>query len=137
MSDAKERLIEATIQVISREGLAGTTTRKIADEARINLAMLHYYFGDKNELLVAVHEALIQRVRDILLAQPAIQPGDDIRLIVERDLTAVWNYIEEVPETQIAQYELTLYALREPQSAVRARQQAASYSALVEESSAT
>lgn len=133
MSDAKERIIKATIQVISREGLVGTTTRKIADEAGVNLAMLHYYFGDKSELLVAVHEAVLQRVRDILLAQPAIQPGDDIRLIAERDLTAFWHYIEEVPEAQIALYELTLYALREPRSAVRARQQTASYRALVEE----
>ena len=133
MSDAKERIIKATIQVISREGLVGTTTRKIADEAGVNLAMLHYYFGDKSELLVAVHEAILQSVRDILLAQPVIQPGDDIRLIAERDLTAFWHYIEEVPEAQIAQYELTLYALREPRSAVRARQQAASYYALVEE----
>jgi AcrR family transcriptional regulator len=133
MSDAKERIINATIRVIAREGLVGTTTRKIADEAGVNLAMLHYYFGDKSELLIAVHEAIIQRVRDILLTQPAIQPGDDIRLIAERDLTAFWRYIEEVPEAQIAQYELALYALREPQSAVRARQQVASYSALVEE----
>ena len=133
MSDAKERIIKATIQVISREGLIGTTTRKIADEAGVNLAMLHYYFGDKSELLVAVHEAILQRVRDILLAQPAIQPDDDIRSIAERDLTAFWHYIEEAPEAQIAQYELALYALREPQSAVRARQQSASYNALVEE----
>lgn len=133
VSDAKKHIINATIQVIAREGLVGTTTRKIAEEAGVNLAMLHYYFGDKGDLLIAVHDAMVQDVRELLLAQPPIKPEDDIRFLVERDITAFWRYFEEVPEAQIAQYELSFYTMREPQSALRARQRYVSYNEVIEE----
>lgn len=133
MTDTKERIIAAAIQVISREGLVDTSTRKIAAEARVNLAMLHYYFGSKDDLLIAVHEDVISTIRERILTQNVIQPGDDFYTVVARDITAYWCYVEDVPEAQIAQYELALYAFRDPQSAERSRQQFETYCALVEE----
>lgn len=133
MSDARERIIEATIQVIAREGLVGTSTRKIAAEAGVNLAMLHYYFGNKDDLLVAVHQTILQTVRATVADVAPIQPGDDLRSVVTRELTAFWQYVEKTPTAQIVQYELALHALRDPQAHMRARQESGTYNALVAE----
>ncbi|WP_307188964.1 TetR/AcrR family transcriptional regulator, partial [Azospirillum sp. B506] len=44
-SEAKrETILQAAITVIAKEGVHGATTRKIAAEAGINLATLHYQF---------------------------------------------------------------------------------------------
>ncbi|HEU5379254.1 MAG TPA: TetR/AcrR family transcriptional regulator [Ktedonobacteraceae bacterium] len=133
MTDPKVRIITAAIKVISREGLVGTSTRKIAAEAEVNLAMLHYYFGSKDDLLGAVHETIIATIRERILARNVIQPGDDFCSAVAKDLMTFWQYVEEVPEAQIAQYDLALYAFRDPQSAERSRQQFEMYCLLVEE----
>jgi len=50
--------------VIFREGIWNTTTRKIADEAGISLATIHYYFANKDELLVAVYEEMVSSIRN-------------------------------------------------------------------------
>lgn len=132
MSDAKERIVAAAIQVIAREGLVATSTRKIATEAEVNLAMLHYYFGNKEDLLTAVHYEIMQRTRALPLWSGPIRPDDDVGTILTRDFTAYWRFVEEAPEIQIVQYELTLYSLRNPQAADRAGLQYDLYGELVE-----
>jgi len=47
-------ILEAAIEVLASDGIAETTTRKIAARAGVNQAMLRYYFGSKDELLFAV-----------------------------------------------------------------------------------
>lgn len=51
MSDKKIAILDAAERLISVNGYRGTTTRMIADEAGVNVAMLSYYFGSKEELL--------------------------------------------------------------------------------------
>ncbi len=48
----RQRILEAVINCIEKEGINGLTTRKIADEAGTNIASINYYFRSK-ELLVA------------------------------------------------------------------------------------
>ena len=132
MSDAKERIVAAAIQVVAREGLVATSTRKIAAEAGVNLAMLHYYFGNKEDLLAAVHYEIMQRTRALPLWNTPIRPGDDLRAILTGDFTAYWQFVEEAPEIQIVQYELSLYALRNPQAAERTGLQYDLYGELVQ-----
>ena len=59
-SDKREALLAAAERAILAEGFAGTSTRKIAQEAGVPLSLLHYYFGGKEGLLVA----LVERARD-------------------------------------------------------------------------
>jgi AcrR family transcriptional regulator len=42
-------VIAAAARVLARDGLADSTTRKIAAEAGINQAMPRYYFGSKGQ----------------------------------------------------------------------------------------
>lgn len=50
MPSTEERIKEAARKVFIRKGLAGARMQEIADEARINKAMLHYYYRSKKHL---------------------------------------------------------------------------------------
>lgn len=52
--DLRGRLLDAAVSRFSREGVAATPLRAIANEAGVTAALLHYYFGDKGQLQQAV-----------------------------------------------------------------------------------
>lgn len=49
--DIKEKIINATIDIIETEGINKVTTRKIAKKAGVNVAAINYYFGNQNNLI--------------------------------------------------------------------------------------
>ncbi len=71
--DARERLIAAGYRVLAERGYEATTVKEVAREAGVNQGLVHYYFGSKDALLLAVtaearrqHEAELQRLREEL-----------------------------------------------------------------------
>ena len=59
--DTRERLLEAAHRVFLRSGTAKARTQEIANEAGVNKALLHYYFGTKAALADAVFEQQMMR----------------------------------------------------------------------------
>jgi TetR/AcrR family transcriptional regulator, transcriptional repressor of bet genes len=51
-------IVDATVRVIARDGLAGASLRAIAREIGYTTGVLMHYFRDKEELLVAAAEAV-------------------------------------------------------------------------------
>jgi TetR/AcrR family transcriptional regulator len=49
-------ILEAARGLFAESGFAGTSTRSIADAAGVNVAMIHYYFGNKEQLYRRVAE---------------------------------------------------------------------------------
>jgi AcrR family transcriptional regulator len=49
----RERIIEAALETLKREGFAGATSRAIARAGGFNQALVFYYFGSLNGLLLA------------------------------------------------------------------------------------
>ncbi len=49
-------ILEAAKKVFLTKGLSGARMQEIADEARINKALLHYYFRSKDKLFDAIFE---------------------------------------------------------------------------------
>jgi AcrR family transcriptional regulator len=131
IQDARRaEILEAAIRVLARDGLAETTTRKIAAEAHVNQAMLRYYFGSKDDLLFAVLQEMMRVTEEIVHSVTTV--SSSLREAIEVSIKAFWEQVEATPELQIMQYELTLYALRNPESAWLAKQQYGGYSAVVE-----
>lgn len=128
--ERRAEIIAATVRVLSRDGLAETTTRKIATEANVNQATLRYYFGSKDDLLFAVLQEMMDMTREIVRASTPLDRG--LHDAIAESLKAFWAHVEEAPELQVMQYELTLYALRHQESAWLAKQQYDGYSAVVE-----
>ncbi len=129
-SERRALILDAAIRVLARDGLAEATTRKLAAEAGVNQATMLYYFGSKDELLFAVLQEMMHATQEI--ARSALRVSAGMREAITESITAFWEHVEASPELQVLQYELTLYALRNPDAAWLARQQYDGYCAVVE-----
>jgi AcrR family transcriptional regulator len=67
--DTRVELLEAAEQVLRRSGVAGFSTRAVAEEAGMALSQIHYYFGSRQKLLLALlvhqNQKLVQRQSDM------------------------------------------------------------------------
>ncbi|MGH2670629.1 MAG: TetR/AcrR family transcriptional regulator, partial [bacterium] len=54
--ETRERILNAAHAVFLRKGTANSRTQEIADEAGVNKALVHYYFGTKSALADAIFE---------------------------------------------------------------------------------
>jgi len=113
VEERREQLIDAAIQVLATEGLGRATTRNITEQANLALGAFHYAFRSKDELLESVIERVVSATERVL--QEAVQGvRDDPGRAIPRMLEEFWNFIDETPDLQLAQYELTVHALRNP-----------------------
>ncbi len=124
-------LVQAAIQVATREGLAATTTRRIAQELGISVGIVHYCFRSKEELLHEVIRVITEA--QIVAAREAIVPGADVASSVRNAFLGFWQLVEATPEAQLLTYELTSWALRNAETEPLAREQRASQLAGIEE----
>ena len=114
VDERRQQLVDATIQVLAEEGLSRATTRRITDQAGLALGAFHYAFRSKDELLEAVIERVANGVEGVFTDAAEKNPPADLTEAVTQIVTGFWDFIEESPDLQLAQYELTLHALREP-----------------------
>jgi AcrR family transcriptional regulator len=56
-------LLDAAEDLLITKGVAGITTRKVAEKAGVNQALVHYHFGTIEELLVAALERVSVQVK--------------------------------------------------------------------------
>jgi len=59
-SSTEKRILEAARRIFHIKGLAGARMQEIADGAKINKAMLNYYFRSKDKLFEAVFKEAVQ-----------------------------------------------------------------------------
>ena len=61
----KELILEAARESLREEGYSGTSIRAVAERAGVQLSLVHYHFGSKQSVLVAVlereNEKLLER----------------------------------------------------------------------------
>jgi AcrR family transcriptional regulator len=58
----RAQLLAAAIEVLQEEGYAATSMRAVADRAGAHLSLVHYHFGSKRGLFVAVLDDLTERL---------------------------------------------------------------------------
>ena len=56
----RQKILDATLNVIARDGVRGTTHRAIAKEASVQLSLTTYYFRDLNELISLAFQAFME-----------------------------------------------------------------------------
>lgn len=84
----RDQIIDAAVELFSEHGFEGTSTRMIAQKANVNLAMLSYYFGGKEQLFGALVEKKLQFMQ-LVMAN-----------LKEED-TSSWNKIERLIDIHI------------------------------------
>jgi AcrR family transcriptional regulator len=106
------QIVAAARVVITRDGVAGTTVRAVAQEAGIPLGTLQYVFPAKQQLLRAVIEDLVEELASNLLS--SVSPDADLEYAIGHGIRTFWNdlVVGDAEGVQLAQYELTTYALR-------------------------
>ena len=65
--EARAKIAAAAEELFAARGYDGTAIRDIARKARVNGAMIHYYFGSKEGLYGAMLEGAASRVRSLLI----------------------------------------------------------------------
>lgn len=86
--EARERILDASIRLFSEKGFDATRVNEIADDARVNKALIYYYFKSKEDILDQLVRAVIQHVGSIALEfihESIVQMIEDGRLDIEPD----------------------------------------------------
>jgi AcrR family transcriptional regulator len=80
-ADTGERIVEAARTCLLDDGFAGLSTRKVADLAGVPLSQIHYHFGGKQGLVLA----LLAHENDKLVARQQHMYAADAPLSVRYD----------------------------------------------------
>ena len=59
--NSKARILEAATQLFAQKGFDGTSIREICKKANVNLCMISYYWGGKQELYNGIIENLLEK----------------------------------------------------------------------------
>lgn len=81
----REELLEAACRLFSRHGYSAVSLRALAGEAGVTPAMVHYYFGDKHGLYMAILEATVgEALADLEAADTDFSGGDALGAFMDR-----------------------------------------------------
>ena len=79
--DLRSRLLDAATTCAVRQGVAATSLRAIAAEAQVTPALLHYYFGDKEQLVAALVQERVMPAFAVVREALAAGGGDIAALV--------------------------------------------------------
>lgn len=79
---ARKLLLDVTEKLMSEEGYAAVSTRRVAKEAGVNAALVHYYYPATDDLFIALHQRMMDAAVDQLRAA----------LDCENPLAAYWEF---------------------------------------------
>ena len=92
----RTRILQAATQEFHRFGLGGARVDRIAQAAGVNKRMLYYYYGSKDDLFLAVLEAVYEQIRgeERTLELDRLDPVEAISQLV----SFTWHYYLRHPE---------------------------------------
>ena len=116
---ARERLVRHATEIFAAKGFAAASTREICEAAGVNVASIHYYFGDKAGLY---RETLLRPIAEVIHAcgrfdDPALSFEESMRLLLGSILGLAPNAKDEAFEVQVMR--LHLREMLEPSGAFR------------------
>ncbi len=93
--ETRTAILQAAVREFAREGIAGARTDAIARAAKVNKALLYYYYRDKDALYGAALDQVFQERNEFLMRVLAedIPPGQKIL----RYVGAFFDYLAEHP----------------------------------------
>lgn len=88
--DLKNALIEAGIEILSKEGVSSLSLRKVARRAGVSHAAPYAHFADKQALVAAISTAGYRELYQKVYDAAQNHQGDPLRQLVE----GAWAYVE-------------------------------------------
>lgn len=110
-SDAPERILEAALDVLKRDGYAGLTLAKVAAASSQNKALIAYYFGSKQGLVAAI----ARKVRELIIGEVLGGMGEPHapRDLAEGLVAGVWRIMDRDPGLQRVYFDLASQSIVE------------------------
>lgn len=92
------QILDVAEELIAKKGFEGTSVRNISAKANINVAMISYYFGSKEKMMVNLYQYRVQKTRETFAeftqtikdGKPEMQLKEIINFLVKQLLT--YNY---------------------------------------------
>jgi len=110
VAQRRREFIDAAVEVIATHGIDGATTRRIAEQAQANVAMLHYCYDSKEDLFADVFEYVATTYRELLTK---CDPASGFQETARQLLRAVMEFYLESPNLTVATLELVNWARRQ------------------------
>jgi AcrR family transcriptional regulator len=92
MTDKREQILEAAEELFAAKGFEGTSIRELARKAKINIAMVSYYFGSKENLLTA----LVEHRASVLFEKLALLNRDEKHDPFKKVEMAIHYYVDRI-----------------------------------------
>jgi AcrR family transcriptional regulator len=89
----RRRILESAVRLFAESGPTGASIRSIAKGADVSLAMVHHYFGSKDDLLSACIDSMYLRLgalREEL--EHELSKGSDLSEIVDRAIRTCYRF---------------------------------------------
>ena len=95
--ETEEKIIEAAQTVFIKKGMDGARMQEIADEAKINKALLHYYFRTKeklfNAIFIRIFNIAFPKLTNVLYSDIPIKEKIDSAVDIYLDLLKKHPYL--------------------------------------------
>jgi AcrR family transcriptional regulator len=90
----REKILNAAMALISKEGFDGVTVRKIAKMADVNVALINYYYGSKENLLNETLKELIAILQKSfhVLTDENLSPQERLKIFLMRYAKGLQTY---------------------------------------------
>lgn len=111
-SGARERVLEAGLEVLKSDGYAGLTTAKVAARSGQNKALISYHFGSKQGLVAAVGHELSESITEEVLG--GLEDRSHVEGIVRGAVEGLGRLMDRDERLARLYFDLTAVSVVEP-----------------------
>ncbi|BCG59795.1 TetR/AcrR family transcriptional regulator [Paenibacillus sp. URB8-2] len=92
--DSKQQILDATVDLIREEGVEGVTLRRISAKAKVNLALVNYYYRSKDNLLGEAIRTLISKFDAAFqaLEDDSLPPKERLKMFLKQYIGHLLQY---------------------------------------------
>jgi TetR/AcrR family transcriptional repressor of bet genes len=111
-SGARERVLEAGLEVLKADGYAGLTTAKVAARSGQNKALIAYHFGSKQGLVAAVGRELAESITSEVIG--GLERGGTVEDLVRGVMAGLWRVMDRDERLARLYFDLAAVSVVEP-----------------------
>lgn len=128
----KQKITDAAIRCFNREGIANVRLQHIADEAQLSVGNMTYHYRNKDAIVLAIWEQLVQQQRDLLAEFRILPLFEDIDRLMARTFELQQQYrffyidtleiVRAYPDIQAAHQQHIAWQVQQMEVAIRFNQ---------------